>query len=260
MRNEFWILRPFNGIYLCVAAFFFLLLTCGSLVLRKKSEDTRRKTLVVVCLLTLIGYFIYKHCLSLDPEYDVAYASMGGFTWWGELPLHLCNINMILIPTAVLTKKRPLMSFCFFVGSLGALLGLLMPGLGFSGYPIWLPRMIGYFGTHFMILIESLSLVTLGLYRPEFKDLPKTVLTLFCISVVIFLIDLLLRTTGLNPRANYFFLMETEGNGLLELLYRFIPVPFLYLAPGLLIISAYIALVTGGFVFFERRKTRGDGI
>ena len=40
---------------------------------------------------------------------------------------------MILIPIAVLRKSRPLMSFSFFLGPLGALMALVMPGNGFNG-------------------------------------------------------------------------------------------------------------------------------
>ena len=43
---------------------------------------------------------------------------------------------MILIPIAVLKKSRPLMCFCFFLGPLGALMALLMPGNGFNGYEL----------------------------------------------------------------------------------------------------------------------------
>ena len=65
---------------------------------------------------------------------------------------------MILIPIAVLTNRRPLMSFCFFVGPLGALMALVMPGTGFDGYSILLPRMLGYYGTHFMVITAGFAL------------------------------------------------------------------------------------------------------
>jgi uncharacterized membrane protein YwaF len=64
---------------------------------------------------------------------------------------------MMLIPIAVATKSRPLMSFGFFMAPLGALMALLSPAVGFDGYSIWLPRMLGFYGTHFMIIIEGLA-------------------------------------------------------------------------------------------------------
>ena len=169
---------------------------------------------------------------------------MGGFNWWGELPLHLCNINLILIPIAVLTGKRPLLSFCFFIGPLGALMALVMPGNGFEGYSIFLPRMLGYYGTHYVILVSALAIGVFGLYRPRFSDVPLAALTLLLLALVIFGINMLLRTTGLHPKANYFYSVETEGNALLDFFYRLIPAPFLYLLPSILILMAYSGVVT----------------
>jgi uncharacterized membrane protein YwaF len=242
-----WMFRPFNALFCAVFAAFLLLLAVASLILRGKSVRAKKTVLIAVCLVTLAGFFVYKYTLSLDAEYDRIIADMDGFNWWGELPLHLCNVNMLLIPLAVLTRRRSLMSFCFFVGPLCALMALVMPGPGFDGWPLWLPRMLGYYGTHFMVFIEALAIVTFGLFRPEWGDLPKTLCVMAGISFTIFLFDMLLRMTGLYPRANYFFAVETEGNVLLEIFHRLIPVPFLYLLPCMPILAAYMALVLSGF-------------
>ena len=254
LSSDFWIMRPFNGLFcLCFAA-FLLLLVLASLLLRRSSERTRRAVLIAACLVTLVGYFVYKYLLSLDADYNVITANMGGFNWWGELPLQLCNINMILIPIAVLRRSRPLMCFSFFLGPLGALMALVMPGNGFDGYSLLLPRMLGYYGTHFMIVIEGLALVTFGLFRPRFRDLPRAVLAILLIALCVFGINMLLRWSGLHPKANYFFSVETEGNFLLEIFHSWIPYPFLYLLPAVGILVPYMLLVTLGFTLADRRK------
>ena len=257
-RSDLWIMRPFNTLFLIVFAAFLALLILASLLLRGKSEKAKRTVLVAACLVTLVGYFLYKYLLSLDADYNIITANMGGFNWWGELPLQLCNINMILIPIAVMRRSRPLMCFGFFMAPLGALMALVMPGNGFSGYSLLLPRMLGYYGTHFMIVIEGLALVCFGLYRPKFRDLPRTVLAALLITLVIFGVNMLLRWSGLHPKANYFFSVETEGNFLLEIFYKWIPVPFLYLMPALLILVPYMALVTSGFAIADRVKAKKE--
>lgn len=249
-----WIIRPFNGVFCACFALFLLLLALAGVMLRGKSERTKKAVLVTACVLTLLGFFVYKYFLSIDAEFHEATAAMGGFNWWGELPLQLCNINMILIPIAVLTNRRALMSFCFFVGSLGAMMALVMPGAGFDGYSILLPRMLGYYGTHFMVIIEALALAVFGLYRPRFRDLPGTVAALVLVSLAVFGVNVLLRTTGLHPKANYFFSMETEGNPVLELFYRFVPYPWLYELPSILILLPYMLVITAGFAIAERKK------
>ena len=249
---EGWIIRPLNTLFLLVFGLFLFLLVLASLLLRGKSEKTKSAVLVTACILTLIGFVFYKAFLSRDVSFNEITANMGGFNWWGELPLQLCNINMLLIPVAVLKKNRAMMSFCFFVGPLGALMALLMPGNGFDGYSLLLPRMLGYYGTHFMVFIEGLALVAFGLYRPRLRDLPRAVLTILLISFVIFLVNLLLRWSGLHPRANYFFSVETEGNFLLEMFHRLLPFPYLYLIPCLGILIPYMLLIVIPFEIADR--------
>ena len=258
MQNDFWIMRPFNTLFFLVFAAFLALLIAASLLLRGRSERTKRRVLVAACLVTFVGFFIYKYFISIDADYDLITANMGGFNWWGELPLHLCNVNMMLIPIAVLRRSRPLMSFCFFLAPLGALMALLMPGNGFDGYSLLLPRMLGYYGTHFMIVIEGLALACFGFYRPRFRDLPRTVITALLITLAIFGVNMLLRATGLHPKANYFYSVETEGNFLLEIFHSWIPLPFLYLIPALLILVPYMAAVTAPFAIAERLRAKRE--
>ena len=256
MQTEFWVIRPFNAVFCGVFAAFLILLTAASLLLRGKSDRTKRTVITAACAVTLLGFCVYKYFLSVDGEFDRLTADMGGFNWWGELPLQLCNINMLLIPAAVLTGKRSLMSFCFFLGPLGALMALMMPGTGFNGYSLLLPRMLGFYGTHFMIVIEALAIVTFGLYRPRFRDLPQTGLTVFAVALAVFGVNVALRWTGLHPRANYFFSVETEGNFLLDIFYRWIPVPFLYLLPCIVVLGVYMALITLCFTLTEKKDSR----
>lgn len=243
--NDILIMKPLNGTFW---AFFLLLLlafTLLSICARKHDDGFRRRLLSGIMFGALLVFFVYKFFLSIDGEFSrlTAEAGIGGFNWWGELPLQLCNINMILIPVAVLTNKRPLMSFCFFMGPLGAVMALLMPSAGFEAYSILLPRMMGYFLTHWLVFFGSLSLCSFGLYRPTPRDVFPTVITALLLAFVIFLIDLLLRRTGLDPYSNYFFAVETEGNPILELFHSWLPFPFLYLVPCVLILVPYAFIV-----------------
>ena len=254
MQSDIWIMRPFNTLFITVSAAFLLLLVIASILLRNRSERAKSIVLIIVCLITLIGFVVYKYFLSLDNDFNTITAGMGGFNWWGELPLQLCNINMLLIPVAVLKKNRPLMCFCFFLGPLGAFMALIMPGNGFDGYSIFLPRMLGYYGTHFMIVIEGLALVTFGLFRPGLRDLPRAILASLLIAFGVFCVNLLLRWSGLHPKANYFFSVETEGNFLLEIFHKWIPMPFLYLLPCTILLGVYMLAITIPFELIDRKR------
>ncbi len=243
--DEKLICKPFNGVYIAVFVLFLILFAAGVYFLRKKDEKTRARVLAAAMLVTLAGFFVYKYFLGKDSDYSAitAEAGKGAFNWWGELPIQLCNINMIMIPIAALTGNRLLQCFSFFMGPLGAGLALVMPGIGFDHYSILLPRMIGYFGTHWMVVFGSLALGALGLYKPKYKDYLLTVLSGFLVAFAVFLINVVLRITKCNEFSNYFFTHEPEGNPILELFHSWIPVPFLYLIPSVLILTPYVMLV-----------------
>jgi len=249
MSKDIFILRPLNGIFFIALLAFALLFTILSLCLRKCSDAVRRKTLAGLMLFTLASFFVYKLFLSMDPDYSqiTAAAGTGSFSWWAELPLHLCNINTILIPIAVLTRKRFLEGFCFFLAPLGAAMALMMPSVGFSGYSILLPRMLGFYFTHFMVFFGGIAMWSFGIYKPTFREIPRIVLASFCLTLCIFCINLILRATGLNPHANYFYCVETEGNAILALFHSWLPYPFLYTLPCLLILLPYMLLIVALF-------------
>lgn len=226
-----------------LTVFFAFLLTALSFLAKGWDEGTKIVVFVTVCLLTCICFFLYKYSLSLDPEYDRLRAFIGGFSWWAELPFHLCNINMILLPVAVLGNIQPLKSFCFFIGPLGAAVAILMPGSEFDHAYLFLPRIIGFYGTHFMIIIEALMLVTFGFYQPVYQDIPKAIATLIALCLAMHLLNLFLRRSGIYDRSNYFYTMETEGNSFLAFFYSRIPYPFFYLLPLFLMTALYMCLV-----------------
>ena len=240
------IIEPFNGVFWLVAVFFLVILVAMTKALKNRDDRTKRIAISIASLVTLVWFVVYKYMLSKDMDYSIITEELGGFNWWGELPFHLCNVNMILVPIGVLLNKKSIMSMCFYVGPLGALMAILMPGLGFSGYELFLPRIISYYGTHFMIIVEGLLIVSLGLYQPRFKDIPKTILTAIAFCFGAFLISMTLRATGLHPDANYFYSVYPQGNPILEMFYNLIPVPFLYVMPCSIILGIYMFVVTLG--------------
>lgn len=197
------IIRSFDaGFFLLMAVMIGAIVLLWAL-LRGRSEQRREAVLIALCVVNIIGFFVYKGFLSGDAQF-LQVSRLDKFNWFNELPLQLCNINMFLIPIGVLTRRRSLLGFAFFVAPLGALMALVFPEAAFSGYSLWLLRMLGYYITHMLILICGFSLTTLGFYRPRLKDLPGVTGALLTTAFAAFLVDLLLRHT-VCPQANYFF-------------------------------------------------------
>lgn len=243
------IMAPFNGLYFICWGITIALIVAIGLIFKDKSEKAKTVFIVSFCLFTAVLFFIYKGFLSVDKDFlNKTVPKLTKFNWFNELPLQLCNINMFLIPIGVLTKKRGIMGFSFFLAPLGASMALFFPEAAFVGEPLLLPRMLGYYVTHYFIVISGISLATLGFFRPKFKDFPRVFLTLISLSFFIHCINLILRATGLCTYANYFFTMDDAGISILALFHKFIKVPYLYMLPSLLILAVYMAIIS--LVFF----------
>lgn len=234
------IIRPFNAVFSGVLVLAFAAIILMWLMLRQKSEKMRTMTIVIICCFNIIAFFIYKFALSHDTEF-LNINHLKHFNWFNELPLQLCNINMFLIPIGLLTKKRFILGFSFFVAPLGAVMALLFPEPAFNGYSLLLPRMMGFYGTHILIFICGVSLATLGLYRPRLSDFPGIIFNVVSLTVTIHCVNLILRAT-VCPHANYFFTFPVNIN-ILNLFWSWIPIPLLYLLPGMVILLAYMVIV-----------------
>ena len=170
--------------------------------------------------------------------------------------MQLCNINMFLIPIGILTKRRSLLGFAFFVAPLAALMALVFPEAPFVGYSLWLPRMLGFYATHILIIVCGLSLVTLGFYRPQFRDIPGIAGTFFLLGIGALAVNFLLRHT-VCPLANYFFVYGGDVDiSILNLFWKWLPVPFLYELPALVILVGYMALICRLFSAWDRCRDR----
>ena len=105
------IIKPFNGTYFICWCIAVLAMIVIPLLLKNKSEKAKKTFLVGLCVVNIIVFFVYKGFLSVDRDFLAKAEIEGGFNWFNELPLQLCNINMFLIPIGLLTKKRGILGF-----------------------------------------------------------------------------------------------------------------------------------------------------
>jgi uncharacterized membrane protein YwaF len=213
------------------------------LAFRKRPEQVREKLVIGLCAAATVLFLLEKYWLSLDAEY-LATQTGGGFDVLSELPLHLCNVDMLLIPVALLSRRRALLAFCCLSAPLGALMALATPLTVFSGSSLLLLRNIGYYGTHSLLVVAGLGPFTLGLFRPAFRDLLPAVALLLAAQTAMHLVNTALRMSGASPGANYFFTYGPENSGILELLWGLAPIPFVYELPLLPAALAYGFLTT----------------
>ena len=244
---------PFNDTFFICILFCLLIFLTITFFFKDKSEKTRKIVLLSYCGLNLILFIIYKINLSTNPAtlVDKGYV----FNIWEELPLHLCNISLFLVPISVLINNKKLLSYGFYIAPLGAIMAVCFPDPSFIGESIFEFYNIGYYFTHLNIVIVGLLLVSLKLFNPTFKQLLFLNIYAGCIGVSMHFVNLLLRTLT-SADVNYFYTMNTAGISLLDLFWSIIPVPLLYLVFALAILNAYAALVTLPFHLYIKRKNK----
>ena len=85
------IIRPFNaGFFLLMAVIIGAIVLLWAL-LRGRSEQRREAVLIALCVVNIIGFFVYKGFLSGDAQF-LQVSGLDKFNWFNELPLQLCLI------------------------------------------------------------------------------------------------------------------------------------------------------------------------
>lgn len=244
---------PFNDTFFICILFCLLIFLTITFFFKDKSEKTRKIVLLSYCGLNLILFIIYKINLSTNPAtlVDKGYA----FNIWEELPLHLCNISLFLVPISVIINNKKLLSYGFYIAPLGAIMAVCFPNPEFIGESIFKLYNIGFYFTHLNIVIVGLLIVSLKLFTPTYKQLLFLNLYAICIGIVIHFVNLtIIKLTAAN--ANYFYTMHTSNISLLNLFWSIIPVPLLYLVFALAILNVYATLVTLPFHLYIKRKNK----
>lgn len=244
---------PFNDTFFICILLCLLIFLIITFFFKDKSEKTRKIVVLCYCVFNLLLFIAYKCYLSTNPASLVKHDYI--FVIWEELPLHLCNISLFLVPIAILIKNQKLLSYGFYIAPLGAIMAVCFPDPSFIGESIFEFYNIGYYFTHLNIVIIGLLLVSLKLFKPTFKQLLFLNIYAGCIGVVMHFVNLILRALT-SADVNYFYTINTSGISLLDLFWSIIPVPLLYLVFALAILNAYAALVTLPFHLYIKRKNK----
>jgi len=206
------------------------------LSLSKRDEDVKRTTLLILSISNAGLYSIYKFAQAADPNFS--------FYLFANLPLHFCNINLILIPLAIYTRSKTLMAYQVYFGTPLAGLALITVYPAFIGTYIFEFKTFVYFFYHSVLLILPLTLITLKQFTPSFKNIWQPTLLLVALTSIIHAVNVIFRATGLAYNANYFFTFGLEGDFFTELLKSIVPYNFFFLIPALLLFVPYVVIIT----------------
>ena len=174
----------------------FAVICAVSIAVYKKSNDKSRNIIRITLGVIIVLEEIVKDIVS------AAVGSLGV----GDLPFHLCGINILLIGFDIIKRTKTVENFLYYIGIPGAMLALLFPN--WTALPCNNFFHIHSFTVHIMLVLYPLLLVSSGEIKPDIKTMPKCIALLVLMAIPVYFLNMWLGT-------NFMFLMDPEtGNPL----------------------------------------------
>lgn len=126
----------------------------------------------VVILLIKLAELSYRHIYVGEPIYSL-------------LPLHMCNLTLIIAILTMLTKSQKLFQLTYY-WCLGALFAVITPDIKYS-FPH--PLTLSFYITHFYLLFAAIYGILFFNFKPTFKGWVNAFITLNIFAFIIFFIN-----------------------------------------------------------------------
>ncbi|MGM9858296.1 MAG: hypothetical protein ACI311_03500 [Bacilli bacterium] len=229
-------------------------------------------SLLIAVLLNVSIFFILKDRTLKTKKIVLFILSLSGLgaiifnlVAWGSpleyLPLHMCSINALLLPFAVLTQNKKL-SNMLLLWCLGAGIALIL-NQGAANFEILSWTFFFYYIPHTLELGIPILIFALKLSELDYKTLPFTLITTFLIYTGVHFSNLLINyiTTKYNIVdqygniiiVNYMFSI-TPTNPVLAIFYKIIPYRYWYMLLSLFVISLYLGIIYG--IHYKIKKSQ----
>ncbi len=166
--------------------------------LKDKSEDVKRFAMLYLSLSLLWSYMAYRDLVGITPD---------GLTGWvvpTNLPLHLCNTAMFIIPICLAFRLDKVFYFTLFINVLGAFFAMVMPNTESSVNALGAIR-IHFWINHYPAFFMPILLIALKLFkRPKFKEwlYSQAAFAVYFVFILVFNAWF----TNYDPDVDFFFL------------------------------------------------------
>ena len=248
-KRSIMTIEAFNTTHiLTIVLMPILIFIAISIVATKWDDKTKRFVLLLICYFNAALYLVYKIVQVTDPSFE--------FRLFYHLPLHFCNINLILLPLAIHTGSKNLMAYQLYFGPPLAGLALITIYPAFLSRPLFEFLTFTYFFYHSMLFVLPFLLVRFKLFAPSFKNIWQPVLILVGLTFFMHMVNIVFRATGLAAGANYFFTFGLDGDFFTEMLKRLVPYNFFFLLPSFVLFAPYVFFVTLPFHLSAARKKK----
>lgn len=167
---------------------------------------------------------------------------------WGEplayLPLHLCSINALILPGAVLTRNKTACNL-LLVWCLGALIALVA-NFEMVNATLFGESFIFYYFPHVFEFGVPVLLFKLGLVKKDPACIGSTLSITMLLYTLVHLCNLSINhycaAAGMSLRVNYMFSLQAT-NPVVAMFHRVIPYAYWHMYLALPIVAVYLLIV-----------------
>ena len=230
-------------------------------------------TLVFAVILNIALYFILKKCSQRTQIIILGILSLSGIaaiiynlgSWESPLeylPLHLCSLNAMVLPFAVITRNKVLGNLTL-LWSFGAAMALIL-NHSIADTAIGGPVFCFYYFPHVFEASIPIILFKLGLCKLDARCIFSTVGISAAVYTAVHAINLKINEyckeneivdwAGEIIDVNYMYSMAPD-NPLLDLFYEWFPMPFWYMLPVIPIVLIYLGAIYGIAALVKKKKS-----
>ena len=226
--------------------------------------------IITLFLAALIIYILYKILNNKDEKIQTITLGILSFSGivaiiynlivWNSpleyLPFHLCSLNAMVLPVAVITKNKQLNNL-LLLWSLGAILAILVNNAQ-ANFEIFSWTFVMYYFPHVLEFGIPILMFKLKLVEKDVSCIKSTLLITFISYTVIHFINIHLNNyleinnivdyAGNLIQVNYMYSIKPE-NPVMALFYQLIPYEYWYMLLALPIIVIYL-----GFIYRKEFK------
>lgn len=243
MNREKFIIEKGNALFYGIMFLFVCITITICFCLRNRDIEQVRLFLLCLNIFSLSIMIPYRIYLVFDKEYmNSVYADVRK-AYLFELPFFPCNTAEILFSVAIFFNLKTLIAYCFFLGLLGPVAAFMVPAAGFEKESLLKVRMLGFYSTHYLTLMNIPIMLFTGYYVPSYSDVPKAVLIYAFIAMIMYFVNIYIDRMDLGYNANYFFVMDPNYHPIMKKVYNVIPYRYLFMVPFMIFVGIiFIAL------------------
>ena len=162
--------------------------------LRNKERQVIRFSLISICVGVMLGFsVVFSYDIVLKP--------------W-DLPLHLCNTALYILPICLIFKTKRLFYFTYFINVLGAVFAMAMPNYS-SDSNLFSAEIIRFWYNHWIAFFMPLLIVALKEFeRPKIKQFIYSMVWFLGYFILVLILNpVFLAFKGIDK--DYFFINST---------------------------------------------------